>query len=469
MAVINFARREIEAKVVYYGPAFSGKTTNVQVLHGLVPSQQRGDLHTMATAEERTLFFDYVPVQLGQIAGFSAKFKLFTVPGQVFYKETRKVVLQGADAVVFVADSAEDRADSNIDALIDLEENLRAHGLDLASIPLVIQLNKRDLPNARPVAELQADLNPFGVPTIEAVAFEGKGVMETLRAVTDLAAQRIRDNLAGRQTAVSLTAVDRQEAESDQKVIRDHLEKIKRVRPFEEQRGEKLKTAGHVQASDVDAFLLQNVERASEYLEGTRSTAADPGAGVEADIPAEMVVTRQKSSAQPVAAPKAPVAAAPPATTVAGPKPPPKPPAVPPVPAAPPPKPAPPTARPPAKGNTAPQGRVLPPPPPTPTETPRAGELIEAAVDPAGWIGARVERVAGARFEAGAVYVDVVIDHEGDRRLHPIKLVARVAAPPPAPLPAKGPGVLGVVGAAVVAGGIGVLVGVGLGWLLAAG
>lgn len=460
MAVINFARREIEAKVVYYGPAFSGKTTNVQVLHGQVPAAQRGDLHTMATAEERTLFFDYVPVQLGQIAGFSAKFKLFTVPGQVFYKETRKVVLQGADAVVFVADSGEDRADSNIDALIDLEENLRAHGLDLASIPLVIQLNKRDLPNARPVADLAADLNPFGVPMVEAVAFEGRGVMETLKAVTDLAAQRIRDNLAGRQTAVSLTAVDRAEAESDQKVIREHLEKIKRVRPYEEQRGEKLKTAGHVKATDVDAFLLQNVERAGEYLDGSRPTAVDTE-----DVPAEMVVTRQKSSAQPVPAP-------PPAAPEAAPRP--APPAPPPAakPAA---KPAPGPSRPPAPRGAVPanatQGRVLPPPPPPPSEPgPRAGETIEAAVDPAGWVGARVERVAGARFEGGAVFVDVVIDHGGDRRLHPVKLVARapVAAPAPA-APAGGPGVLGVVGAGVVAGGLGVLLGVAIGWFLAAG
>lgn len=441
MAVINFARREIEAKVVYYGPALSGKTTNVQVLHGLVPDKQRGELHTMATAEERTLFFDYVPVQLGQIAGFHAKFKLFTVPGQVFYKETRRVVLQGADAVVFVADSGPDRGDANIDALIDLEENLRSHGLDLASIPLVIQVNKRDLPNARTVEDIQADLNPFGVPMIEAVAFEGRGVMETLRAVTDLAAQRIRDNLAGRETAVQLTAVDRAEAESDQKVIREHLEKIKRVRPFEEQRGQKLKSGGHVKSADVDAFLLENVERAGEYLDGQGATGPTAAPAI-ADVPEEMVVQRQR-----------------------------KPPAPPPVPAAAPTPPKPPPAKPaprPAAANSGAHARVLPPPPPPPVEKerpPAPGALIEAAVDPEGWVGARVEQVKGARFEGGAVYVDVIIDHSGERRLHPVKLVAR-----PAPAPVKsGPGLLGVVGAAVLAGGFGLLAGVAVGYVIAAG
>jgi signal recognition particle receptor subunit beta len=440
MAVINFARREIEAKVVYYGPALSGKTTNVQVLHGLVPDKQRGELHTMATEEERTLFFDYVPVQLGQIAGFHAKFKLFTVPGQVFYKETRRVVLQGADAVVFVADSGDDRADANIDALIDLEENLRSHALDLASIPLVIQINKRDLPNARKVEDIQADLNPFGVPMLEAVAFEGRGVMETLRAVTDLAAQRIRDNLAGRETAVQLTAVDRAEAESDQKVIREHLEKIKRVRPFEEQRGQKLKSGGHVKAADVDAFLLQNVERAGEYLDGAVPGAASPPTGAAPavpDVPEQMVVQRPSRGA------------------------PPPPPAVAKRPAAP---------RAAAKAAPPPAARPLPPPPAAPREKerpPMPGDLIEASVDPEGWVGARVEQVSGARFEGGAVYVDVLIDHSGQRRLHPVKLVARAPTPPP-PAPA-GPGLLGLVGAAVVAGGLGLLLGVAVGYIVAAG
>ena len=398
MAVINFARREIEVKVVYYGPAFSGKTTNVQVLHGLFPADQRGDLHTMATAEERTLFFDYVPVYLGQIAGFNAKFKLFTVPGQVVYKETRKVVLQGADAVVFVADSAYGRANANIDAVIDLEENLRAQGRDLASIPLVFQFNKRDLADARPTSDLAADLNPFGVPMFEAVAFEGKGVMEAMRAVTDLAAQRLRDNLAGRETAVTLTAVDRALPESDQQVIREHLEKIKRVRPMEDQRAQSLRSSGAVSAADVDAFLHANVDRADEFL-----NSLDDGVGAE--------VSPTEEVPKPVV--RLPVVLAP-----------------------------------------------LLEPAAVRDALPAQGNPIEAAVDSAGWGGARVDQVVGARLHGGAVFVDVVIDRGGERRTHAVKLVTR--PPTPAAQP-SGPGLFGVVGAAVVAGGVGVMIGTMIG------
>ncbi len=153
MATINFARREIEAKIVYCGPALSGKTTNLRVLHGLIPPVQRGELHSLATDQERTLFFDYMPIELGQISGFTARFKLFTVPGQAFYRETRRVVLEGADAVVFVADSAPERAQHNVDALVDLEEHLSAHGLSIAGLPLVIQLNKRDATGAMSVVQ----------------------------------------------------------------------------------------------------------------------------------------------------------------------------------------------------------------------------------------------------------------------------------------------------------------------------
>ncbi len=288
MAVINFARREIEAKVVYYGPAFSGKTTNVRVLHTLVPSPQRGDLHTLATAEDRTLFFDYVPVQLGQIAGFAARFKLFTVPGQIVYHDTRRVVLQGADAVVFVADSAPDRADANLDSLVELEENLRNNGLDLSSIPLVIQLNKRDVAGARPVAAMVADLNPFGVPVVEAVAESGKGVLDTLRQVIDIAATRIRENLSGQQTAVKLTAIERAEAEDDRRIIKDHLDRIRSVRPAEEERERQVRAASRINVERVDAFLSANVERSGEKA-GERPAekpAPRPGgesrAGVEA-------------------------------------------------------------------------------------------------------------------------------------------------------------------------------------------
>ena len=434
MAVINFARKEIEAKIVYYGPAMSGKTTNVQILHGIVPDKQRGELHTMATAEERTLFFDYVPVQLGQVAGFSAKFKLFTVPGQVFYKETRRVVLQGADAVVFVADSSAERSDANIDALIDLEENLRAHGLDLASIPLVIQYNKRDAADVRSVADLQTDLNPFGVPHVEATAFEGRGVMETLRAITDLAAQRIRDNLAGRETAVSLTAVERPEGESDQNVIRDHLERIKRVRPIEEERGQKLKSGGHVKAAEVDAFLLANVERAGDFLAGNDAGGlSEPAAANPANPPPVAPATKEAAAAP---KPKATTAAMVAAQLAA----------------------------------SKPSPRELPPPPPVPKdnkpkELPPLGAPIEAMIDPAIWGASRLQSIVGAKIESGNIRVDLVLDENGERRTRPVMLVLKAPEAPQS----VGPGWISVIGGAVLFGGVGLLVGIGVGYVLASG
>lgn len=264
MALINFARREIEVKIVFYGPAYSGKTTNVEILHRLMPPTQRGELHSLRTEQDRTLFFDYVPVTLGEIAGFTARFKLFTVPGQVFYKETRRVLLQGADAVVFVADSSPGRATANLEALLDLEENLAAHRLDLRSIPLVIQLNKRDVPDAQAPADMEAELNPFGVPVIEASAAEGRGVLDTLRRITDIAGQRIRENLAGHSTAVALTAVEHTGPEDDRRVVREHMEAIRKVRPLEHAGIQHLRDAGQLHARDVEAVLSELVVRSED-------------------------------------------------------------------------------------------------------------------------------------------------------------------------------------------------------------
>ncbi len=264
MATINFARREIEAKIVYVGPALSGKTTNVQVLHRLVPRAQRGELHQLSTDGDRTLFFDFIPVELGQIAGFTAHFKLFTVPGQVYYQQTRKAVLQGADGVVFVADSAAGRAQANLDAMIDLEQNLRAHGFDLASIPLVVQLNKRDVDDALPVNVMITELNPFGVPTVESIAASGYGVLDTLYKITEIATKRIRENLSGQKNAVRLQAVQKEERESEQEVVDDYLSRIHKVRPEEEASAERMKAAGRMRPDDVDSFLLEFVDRDDE-------------------------------------------------------------------------------------------------------------------------------------------------------------------------------------------------------------
>lgn len=264
MALINFARREIEVKIVFYGPALSGKTTNVEVLHRLMPAGQRGELHSLRTEQDRTLFFDYAPLRFGEIAGFTARFKLFTVPGQIYYKETRRVVLQGADAVVFVADSNPARATANLEALVDLEDNLRAQGLDLSSIPLVLQLNKRDIAGAMPVDKMTAELNPFGVPVIEAVASEGRGVLDTLRRITDIAGKRIRENLSGQSNALPLTAVERAEPEDERQVVRDQMDAIRAVRPGEDEAVRRLRAEGKLDASQVDAVLSELVVRSED-------------------------------------------------------------------------------------------------------------------------------------------------------------------------------------------------------------
>jgi signal recognition particle receptor subunit beta len=261
MATINFARREIEAKIVYVGPALSGKTTNVQVLHRLVPKAQRGELHQLATETDRTLFFDFIPVELGQIAGFTAHFKLFTVPGQVYYQQTRKAVLQGADGVVFVADSSAGRSQANVDAMIDLEENLRAHGMDIATMPLVVQLNKRDVDDAVAIETLLAALNPHGVPVIESIASSGYGVLDTLYKVTEIATKRIRENLSGQKNALRLQAVQQDERETEQQVVDDYVARINKFRPEEEASAERLKEAGRLRPDDVDSFLMEFVER----------------------------------------------------------------------------------------------------------------------------------------------------------------------------------------------------------------
>ena len=258
MATINFARREIEAKIVYCGPALSGKTTNLRVLHELIPAQQRGELHSLATDQERTLFFDYIPIELGQISGFAARFKLFTVPGQAFYRETRRVVLEGADAVVFVADSAPERAQHNVDALVDLEEHLSAHGLPITGIPLVVQLNKRDAPGAMSVLVMQRELNPFDVPIVEAIARTGQGVLDTLYTVTSICVRRIRDNLAGRETTLRLIPTDAAEREADAAVVSTTLERVQEVRPEEEARSERIRRAARLRPDDIADDLLED-------------------------------------------------------------------------------------------------------------------------------------------------------------------------------------------------------------------
>jgi mutual gliding-motility protein MglA len=183
MTFINYASREINCKIVYYGPGLCGKTTNLQHIYDSTAPQAKGKLISLATETDRTLFFDFMPLELGTVRGFKTRFHLYTVPGQVFYEASRRLILRGVDGVVFVADSQEERMDANIEALYNLEENLRSHGYELMKIPYVLQLNKRDLPNVIPTCELIAELQRKGEPTIDALASNGVGVFDTLKAV----------------------------------------------------------------------------------------------------------------------------------------------------------------------------------------------------------------------------------------------------------------------------------------------
>jgi hypothetical protein len=191
MVLINYAGREINAKIVYYGPGLSGKTTNLECIYASVPTHTRGKMVSMKTRQDRTLFFDFLPLELGEVHGFRTRFLLYTVPGQVFYNATRKLVLKGADAVVFVADSGLGKMDDNLESLRNLEENLREQGLALETMPFVLQYNKRDLPEVYSVEEMQVALNPRGVPSYEAAAASGQGVYETLHAVSRLLFQHL--------------------------------------------------------------------------------------------------------------------------------------------------------------------------------------------------------------------------------------------------------------------------------------
>ena len=185
MSTINFANREINFKIVYYGPGLSGKTTNLRWVYQTVPDERKGEMVSLATEDERTLFFDFLPVDLGEVKGFKTRFHLYTVPGQVFYNASRKLILRGVDGIVFVADSASNRLRANAESMRNLRENLSEYGLSLESIPMVIQINKRDLPDALPVDMIRAVIDPEGsFPIFEAVATEGKGVFEPLKDVS---------------------------------------------------------------------------------------------------------------------------------------------------------------------------------------------------------------------------------------------------------------------------------------------
>ncbi|MBI4546310.1 MAG: gliding-motility protein MglA [Gemmatimonadetes bacterium] len=186
MSMINYASREINCKLVYYGPGLGGKTTNIECVYSKVNPETRGKLISLATEQERTLFFDFLPVDLGEIRGFKTRFHLYTVPGQVYYNASRRLILKGVDGVVFVADSQAERLTANLASMQNLYDNLAEYGYDAEQLPLVVQYNKQDLPNRLPVEEMRAQLNPSGLPDFEAIATQGVGVFDTLKAVSKL-------------------------------------------------------------------------------------------------------------------------------------------------------------------------------------------------------------------------------------------------------------------------------------------
>ena len=192
MSFINYSSREINCKLVYYGPGLGGKTTNLQFIYARTSPEAKGKMISLATETERTLFFDFLPLSLGEIRGFKTRFHLYTVPGQVFYDASRKLILKGVDGVVFVADSQTERMEANIESLENLRSNLTEQGYNLDKLPFIIQYNKRDLPNAAPLDEMRQLLNPTNIPEFEACATSGIGVFETLKAIAKAVLTELR-------------------------------------------------------------------------------------------------------------------------------------------------------------------------------------------------------------------------------------------------------------------------------------
>ncbi len=198
MSFINYSSREINCKIVYYGPGLGGKTTNLQFIYDKMSPDTKGKLISLATETERTLFFDFLPLALGDIRGFKTRFQLYTVPGQVFYDASRKLILRGVDGVVFVADSQIERMDANIESIENLKINLKENGYDFEKIPFVIQYNKRDLPNAADLQEMRNALNPKSAPDFEGVATKGIAVFETLKAIAKIVLVEMKKSAAVR-------------------------------------------------------------------------------------------------------------------------------------------------------------------------------------------------------------------------------------------------------------------------------
>ncbi len=195
MSFVNYVTKEVNCKIVYYGPGLGGKTTNIQYVYQKTSGDNKGNIISLNTENERTLFFDFLPLDLGEIRGFKTRFHLYTVPGQVFYEASRKLILRGVDGIIFVADSQVERMESNIESLKSLEKNLTEQGYDCEKLPLVFQWNKRDLPNITTIKDLHGALNKWNVPEFEAVAVKGNGVFDTLKTISKLVLMNLKGGL----------------------------------------------------------------------------------------------------------------------------------------------------------------------------------------------------------------------------------------------------------------------------------
>ncbi|EQC42896.1 mutual gliding-motility protein MglA [Bacteriovorax sp. BSW11_IV] len=195
MSFVNYNTKEVNCKIVYYGPGLGGKTTNIQYVYQKTSGDNKGKMITLNTENERTLFFDFLPLELGEVRGFKTRFHLYTVPGQVFYEASRKLILRGVDGIVFVADSQVERMEANIESLRGLEKNLEEQGYDISTIPLVFQWNKRDLPNAVSVEDLKEKLNKWDAPEFDGIAVSGNGVFETLKSISKLVLMNLKGGL----------------------------------------------------------------------------------------------------------------------------------------------------------------------------------------------------------------------------------------------------------------------------------
>ncbi len=233
MAIIHFSRREVEARVVYWGPALSGKTTSLRSLHDFTPRGRRGDLETLDTQEERTLYFDYLPLMWGTIAGFKGRVKILGVPGQSMYRETRRLLLQGADGVVFVADSHPDQLSANVESLNELQRALSGLGRGLDEIPLVLQYNKRDLPKVLATKVLDMALNARGVQAIATVATQGQGIAEAFQAILEAVSDRVEREVAGGAGEALVRGSQGAAPVGDKEEVREVLDAIAKVRPGE--------------------------------------------------------------------------------------------------------------------------------------------------------------------------------------------------------------------------------------------